>query len=76
MSSFADDINFILFLSRCANNNLARCAFAVQRIANVCTQLGLVHAARAVYTALLTDSEENLNCTMRSAFLQQQADAL
>ena len=76
MRGSADNVDFIFLLAGSADNNLARCAFAVQCIANVRTQLGAVEATGAVNAALLANSEENLDIAMRSAFLQQHANTL
>ena len=76
MRGSADNVDFIFLLAGSADNNLARSAFTVQCIANVGTQLGAVEATGAVNAALLANSEENLDITMRSAFLQQQANTL
>ena len=76
MRGSADNVDFIFLLAGSADNNLARSAFTIQCIANVGTQLGAVEATGAVNAALLANSEENLDITMRSAFLQQQANTL
>ena len=76
MRGSADNVDFIFLLAGSADNNLARCAFAVQCIANVGTQLRAVEATGAVNAALLAYSEENLDIAMRSTLLQQQANTL
>ncbi len=73
MGSFTDDADFVLLLSGSTNNNFSRRTLAVKSIANICTQLGAVHAARAVNAALLADSKEHLDITVRSILLQNQA---
>ena len=76
MRGSADNVDFIFLLAGSADNNLARSAFTIQCIANVGTQLGAVEATGAVNAALLAYSEENLDITMRSTLLQQQANTL
>ena len=76
MRGSADNIDFIFFLAGSTDNNLARSAFTIQCIANVGTQLRAVEATGAVNAAFLANCKEYLDITMRSAFLQQQANPL
>ena len=76
MSLFAVHLNGVAILPGCTHDDFAGSTLAVQRIANISAQAGLIHATGAVDTALLRNGEEDLDIAMRSAAFQEQANAL
>ena len=76
MGLFAVDLDSVAILPRRAHYDFPGCALAVQGVAHVGAQAGLIHAARAIDAALFCNGEKNLDIAVRRAAFRQQAQAL
>ena len=73
---FAVHLDGITVLPGRPYHDFPGCALAVQGIAHLSAQAGLIHATRAVDTALLRNGEEGLNVPVGCAAFCQQAQTL
>ena len=76
MGLLAVHADFILILTGSPYHDFTGSALAVQSIAHGCAQLRLIHATGAIDTALLSNSEEDLNIAMLDTAFQKKANAL